>query len=262
MNVTNHIHFNKEVKKVRYNLEKISNAVQIECTDGSLYETDHVICTVSLGVLKECHLNLFEPILPSRKIDTIDGLSIGTVNKIFIEFEKPFWMPEWEGFSFLWKHEDLKKLREQKENNWLEDVFGFYRISFQPNILCGWITGPNSRRMELVSDEDVKTGVTNVLRIFLRNWNIPEPVRIVRSRWYSNPHFRGSYTYYSLKSDALGATTTKLAEPLSDSYGRPVVQFAGEATSEHYYSTVHGAVESGLREANRLISFYRRKSQL
>lgn len=208
-------------------------------------------------MLKERHLSLFNPILPQRKIDAIDGLSIGTVDKIFLEFEKPFWTPEWEGFSFLWKPEDLKELRERKENDWLEDVFGFYRVSFQPNILCGWITGPNARRMELVSDEDVKTGVTSLLRWFLKNWTIPDPIRLVRSRWYSNPHFRGSYTYYSLKSDAMGATTSSLAEPLCDSYGRPVVQFAGEATHEHYYSTVHGAIESGFREANRLNNFYR-----
>ena len=34
-----------------------------------------------------------------------------------------------------------------------------------------------------------------------------------------------------------------------------VLCFAGEATNTHYYSTVHGAVESGWREAERLIKF-------
>lgn len=255
--MTKYIQFNKEVKRIKYNLEKLSDAVQIECSDGSLYETDHVICTVSLGVLKERHLSLFEPVLPQRKIDSIEGLSIGTVDKIFLEFETPFWPPEWEGFSLLWKPENLKLIREHSESNWLEDVFGFYTVSFQPNILCGWITGSNARRMELATDDRVKAGVTQLLRMFLKNWIIPEPIRIKRSSWYSNPHFRGSYTHYSMKSDALGATTTTLAEPLTDSFGRPVVQFAGEATNEHYYSTVHGAIESGWREAQRLINFYR-----
>lgn len=36
-----------------------------------------------------------------------------------------------------------------------------------------------------------------------------------------------------------------------------VVMFAGEATHTHHYSTVHGAVESGFREADRLIKIYR-----
>lgn len=82
-------------------------------------------------------------------------------------------------------------------------------------------------------------------------------IRFFRSKWHSNPHFRGSYTFYSLKGDALGASTTKLAEPISNRDGKPVIQFAGEATELHYYSTVHGTIGSGWREAQRLIDLYR-----
>lgn len=80
---------------------------------------------------------------------------------------------------------------------------------------------------------------------------------IGRSRWYSNPHFRGSYSNITLKSDALAATTIKLAEPINDQNGKPILQFAGEATDQHYFSTVHGAIGSGWREAERLIDLYR-----
>lgn len=50
-----------------------------------------------------------------------------------------------------------------------------------------------------------------------------------------------------------------IAEPLLDVAKRPVIQFAGEATNKHRYSTVHGAIESGWREADRLIKFYTEK---
>jgi monoamine oxidase len=36
-----------------------------------------------------------------------------------------------------------------------------------------------------------------------------------------------------------------------------VLLFAGEATHSSYYSTVHGAIESGWREAKRLAEFYK-----
>lgn len=78
-----------------------------------------------------------------------------------------------------------------------------------------------------------------------------------RSKWNSNPFFCGSYTNYSLKSDAVGATTEKLSLPIVNANKLPIIQFAGEATNKHYYSTVHGAVESGWREAQLLIDFYR-----
>lgn len=77
------------------------------------------------------------------------------------------------------------------------------------------------------------------------------------SNWYSNRHFRGSYSFYSLKSNALGARTGTLAQPILDSNKKPLIQFAGEGTDEHYFSTVHGAIRSGWREAQRLIDLHR-----
>lgn len=35
-----------------------------------------------------------------------------------------------------------------------------------------------------------------------------------------------------------------------------IILFGGEATNEHYFSTVHGAIGSGWREAERLINLY------
>lgn len=154
-------------------------AVTIQCSDGTIIDADHVIVTVSLGVLKEKHLQLFNPSLPPKKISAIEGLVLGTVDKIYLEFEKPFWDKDWEGFSLLWKETDLLKIR-QSEHNWLEHVFGFYVVDYQPNILCGWISGPNARRMELASDDDVRNGVTMLLRMFLRNFNVPDPIAMRR----------------------------------------------------------------------------------
>lgn len=77
------------------------------------------------------------------------------------------------------------------------------------------------------------------------------------SKWYSNPLFRGSYTYYSLEAESLNTNVEKLAEPVNDLNGRPVIQFAGEGTSSKHFSNAHGAVESGWREADRLIDLYK-----
>lgn len=52
--------------------------------------------------------------------------------------------------------------------------------------------------------------------------------------------------------EAREVTREDLAKPLVAD-GREVVLFAGEATHSCYFSTVHGAVESGWREADRLI---------
>lgn len=248
---------NKEVKKISYNLEGKSPVIHVECSDGSTFTADNLICTVSLGVLKHRHLSLFEPILPLKKLSAIEGLEIGTVNKMYLEWEKPFWQPDLKnGLVFLWRPEELKIIRE-KGMDWLEGVYGVWPVDYQPNILGGWIVGPYARQMEQLSDEEVKSSLMFLLRMFLKRVDVPEPLRLKRSGWFSNPHFRGSYSFYTLKSDGYEVTMNDLAEPLRDSNGKPVLQFAGEATNPIHYSTVHGAVETGWREANRLIDSYK-----
>lgn len=65
--------------------------VLVTTTKGQLYKADHVIVTVSLGVLKAKHESLFIPSLPDYKIETIKSLGFGSVAKIYVLFEKPFW---------------------------------------------------------------------------------------------------------------------------------------------------------------------------
>lgn len=257
LDVESKVVLNKEVSNIVW-----SNAprdfVTVKCSDGSSYDADHVIVTTSLGVLKENYKTLFTPQLPALKVNAIEGLSIGAVDKIFLEFEKPFWEDDWPGVSLLWAHQDSQAIRGTS-NAWLEDVFGFYKVEFQPNILCGWIGGPSARAMEKLDDGAVLEGCLFLFRKFLGDrlpWT--KPVNMIRSGWYTNKHFRGSYSFRSLTTDMLRTSAKELAHPLVDPLGNPTLLFAGEATSDHHYSTVHGALESGWREANRLTEFYLR----
>uniref|UniRef100_A0A182WDD8 Amine oxidase n=1 Tax=Anopheles minimus TaxID=112268 RepID=A0A182WDD8_9DIPT len=256
INLEDYTHFNKTVANINWTAGPDS-LVSIRCTDNSVYDADHVICTISLGVLKERYQTLFTPDLPPIKRNAIQGLTIGTVNKLFLEFDKPFWAKGWQGLSLIWNQADLEEVRKMPDS-WMEDVFGFYIVDYQPNVLCGWISGKNARRMERASDEDVRRACMFLLRKFMKGCTVPEPVRFQRTSWYSNPNFRGSYTFRSMTTDLLNTSASHLAIPLTNTCGMPVVQFAGEATHDHYYSTVHGAVETGWREANRLIDLYDR----
>ncbi|XP_005190744.2 spermine oxidase [Musca domestica] len=229
--------------------------IKVKCSNGTIVAADHVICTTSLGVLKETHASMFKPSLPSSKIRAIEGLKLGTVDKFFVEFKEPFGPSEWTGMCFLWLEDDLKRLRDSNLF-WLESVFGFYRVSYQPRVLQGWIIGPHARHMETLTEDEVLEGILWLLRKFL-TFNVPDPVHFKRTQWYSNVNFRGSYTFRTLLADELRTGAWDLATPLTDDKGQPLLQFAGEATHNHYYSTVHGAVESGWREAQRLIEFYK-----
>lgn len=72
--------------------------------------------------------------------------------------------------------------------------------------------------------------------------------------WYTNPHFRGTYSYQTPKINKRNPSVEViLAEPIRNKENKPVLLFAGEATHSHFYSTVHGAIETGYREADRII---------
>lgn len=77
------------------------------------------------------------------------------------------------------------------------------------------------------------------------------------TRWKSNPLTNGSYSYLAV--DQSGDEFDVLAEPLQLDGAKthePRVCFAGEATHNHFFSTVHGAIESGYREADRIINLF------
>ncbi|XP_026479209.1 peroxisomal N(1)-acetyl-spermine/spermidine oxidase-like [Ctenocephalides felis] len=76
----------------------------------------------------------------------------------------------------------------------------------------------------------------------------------VEKQMGTNPYSRGSYSLRLLKTENFGGSSTELSQPVIDASGRSAILFAGEATSQNYYSTVHGATESGFREANRIIN--------
>ncbi|XP_044735683.1 spermine oxidase-like [Chrysoperla carnea] len=257
--------FNKEVVKIIWNSDPNPNEVTVKCADGSEYKADHVIVTVSLGVLKERSDSLFQPKLPLAKINAIQGIGFGILNKLIFEFDHPWWSTDklHNGFTFVWKEnefeEQVKKFNGSEESNrWLFDVLGFYPIERQPNMLLGWIVSESARHMEKIPENEVKSKLIQLMRIFLgRKFKIPEPTTFIRSQWFTNPHFLGSYSFHSMTTEKLNARPTDVAEPLKNSAGKDVITFAGEATNPIHYATVHGAIETGWREADRLLKLVR-----
>lgn len=112
-------------------------------------------------------------------------MGFSTVDKIFVEFTETFWTDDWLGVSILWQPEQLKEIRADPVNgDWLEHILGFYPISYQPNILLGWIAGTATRKMEQVSDDDFNAGIRRILKMVLMNygngkWNVKNVLRYV-----------------------------------------------------------------------------------
>ncbi|XP_075223228.1 spermine oxidase-like [Lycorma delicatula] len=246
--------FNKVVQTINWR----GNEVELTCEDGSHYFADHVLVTVSLGVLKFSAKTMFNPPLPDKKLAAIEYLGFDVVGKIFIYFETHWWPMDFEyKISFLWTNEDKQKFKnESKYGGWAAEIIGFHFVENQPRVLEGWVIGDTARLVETLSDNEIAGAVMEVFNWFVSNeYYISKPINVTKTTWASNQFIRGSYSFHTVKSDHLGYTSTDIAEPVSYNQTVPVVLFAGEASHDKYYSTVHGALETGWREASRILNF-------
>lgn len=86
---------------------------------------------MAAGFLKEHHQEFFQPPLPERKAQAIRHLGFGTNNKIFLEFEQPFWEPEQQLLEVVWEDESpLEEPSADLEANWFKKLIGF--VVLQP----------------------------------------------------------------------------------------------------------------------------------
>uniref|UniRef100_T1GPD8 Amine oxidase domain-containing protein n=1 Tax=Megaselia scalaris TaxID=36166 RepID=T1GPD8_MEGSC len=253
--LSDRIKLNWPVSKIEWN----NNFIKILNSNGEYLEADHIIFTGSLGVLKDNIDFLFEPRLPEINCKAIQGLGFGTYNKVFIQFSKKWWNDDFLGFALHWRIKDLESLRKT-EFSWLENVVGFYIVRYQPNTLFSRVAGSSALFVETLSKAKQIEGMMYLLRTFLKNPDIPEPVDFIISSWNSNPYIKGSYSHRSMETEKMGTKASDLAQPVVGSDGKLKILFAGEATHDHFYSTVHGAVESGWREADRLNEYYTNES--
>lgn len=158
--------------------ELFPHHVEVICENGQRFYGDHVICTIPLGVLKHKVNTLFEPKLPEYKIESINKLLFGTVDKILLEYERPFLNPNITEVMLLWETEKGQASNKLDiSNSWFKKIYSFTKVS--DTLLLGWISGKEAEYMETLSNDTVVDICTNILRKFLNDPYIPKPKNCV-----------------------------------------------------------------------------------
>ncbi|KAI4877632.1 hypothetical protein NFI96_022997, partial [Prochilodus magdalenae] len=214
--------YNKPVKCIHWNnTYKQSSSkgrtcpVTVECVNGETYEADHVIVTIPLGYMKKHQDTLLRPPLPLHKLHSVQRMGFGTNNKIFLEFEKPFWDEDCELIYLIWEDEPTPvDVVSDVKMAWIKKLFGFTVLKPTErfgHVLCGWIAGHESEYMETLTEFEVMQAVTQLLRRFTGNPTIA-PKKLLRSQWFHEPYTCGAYTYVA--KGCSGYDIDNLAEPL------------------------------------------------
>ncbi|TDG46653.1 hypothetical protein AWZ03_006965 [Drosophila navojoa] len=234
-------------------------AVRVDCENGRVFHASHVICTIPLGVLKQTHRTLFDPELPHYKQESIENLMFGTVDKIFLVYERPFLSAAVSEVMLLWDDDKQDAVSEEESTteaylskNWYKKIYSFAKIT--DTLLLGWVSGREAEYMETLPHEVVADKCTEILRNFLQDPYVPKPKMCVCTSWKSQTYTGGAYT--SIPVGATQEDIENLAQPLyaNPQATKPAIVFAGEHTHSSFYSTVHGAYLSGRTAAQYLLA--------
>lgn len=238
-----------------FHLDKIVTAinwqgskVEVKTLAQDTYEASAAIITLPLGVLQLKQRDggiHFIPGLPDPKQSAIENLAVGNVIRINLSFRERFW-------------EDAKVWAADGEAVSFRDAAFFHypdaplptwwtQLPIRAPLLVGWAGGPRADRLR--SEGALVDQAIRSLSLILNT--SPEEIRNQLEAsyvhdWHDDPFSRGAYSYVPV--NGLKAQEV-LAQPLENK-----LFFAGEATCTGHVGTVHGAIQSGQRAAQEILS--------
>ncbi|KAG1748067.1 flavin-containing amine oxidoreductase-domain containing protein [Suillus lakei] len=137
------------------------DGVTVTLADNTTLTGDYVLCTFSLGVLQYGDV-VFEPALPSWKMEAIQSMVMATYTKIFLQFEKKFWF------------DTEMAIYADKERGRYPIWQSLDHVNFSPGsgLVFVTVTGDFSLRIEGMEDSDVQEEVIEVLGAMYPNTTI------------------------------------------------------------------------------------------
>ena len=190
-----------------------------------------VLITVSAGVLKNGALR-FEPGLPTWKREAVDGLSMGLVNKVALQYRRET-LDLAPGTWLVGRDSEGRSLA------FLVDPFGGgMAIAFVGAALAGSLEQAGAR----ASIDYARSVLSGIL-----GSDIDQGFRRARvTGWASDPWARGSF---SAARPGHARMRRVLSLPVGDR-----IYFAGEATHSTWAGLLPGAYLSGIESARRIIA--------
>jgi monoamine oxidase len=210
------------------NIDHSGKRLRIQTGKGAI-TADRVIVTLPSSVLAEREA-LFLPALPD-KTTAARGLPLGLADKLFLSLEDA---QEFENDTRVFGHIDRSATAGYSLR-----PFGW------PMIEC-YFGGELAAELEKGGERAFFDFAASELTGVLGN-NFAKRIKpIAHHGWLSDPFARGSYSYaVPGKADQRAVLATAVDNRIF---------FAGEATSEHDFSTAHGALLTGQRAAREAIA--------
>ena len=209
-------------------IDHSAERVRIETSRGTL-EAGKVIVTVPTNLIADETIR-FSPALP-EKVDAARGLPLGVDDKLVLALDEPEALP---------KDGNLRGAT-------MRSSMGTYHLRpFGQACIEGFFGGRFALQLEEAGNGAMAAQAIDEIAGFLGNDFRRKLKPLAESRWSHDPFARGSYSH------ALPGHAGKRAVLAAPVDGR--LFFAGEATSPNFFSTAHGARDSGERAAGEVMA--------
>jgi monoamine oxidase len=212
------------------------------------FTTPRALVTLPLGVLQEAALNhdgdlRFEPGLPEEKLAALEKLAMGKVVRVALCFRRRLWE------SIRVDGQTLARMSFLFSDD--ETFPTWWTQSPDPvPVITGWAAARYADSLSGMTDGRVVDKAIESLAAVLGQTKASLQSELVAAYfhdWNSDPFSLGAYSYVKVGGE--GCQTT-LGAPLENT-----LFFAGEATDiSGNNGTVHGAIASGKRAAQEIIS--------
>jgi monoamine oxidase len=258
---------NSPVTEVDYS----RNGVQVSA-GGRVFQGTNALITVSVGVLKKRKI-AFQPELPKEKLEAIDHLQMGNMQKVIIPLNRDILPAEAMNSWILYEGDlsgetlDFAKKQGLPLVDGTRVVMGFVLKPLNKNIAIGFFGGDWARALEKRCENmEQGSGIRNpqcdnlsiaITKSALANMSgdkeIDEDIQeqgIQLTRWSLDAT---SFGAYSVAAPGGWYQREILAEPVEDTTGTKRLFFAGEGTARAIYNGSYpGAYESGLKAAREI----------
>lgn len=214
------------VRRVRWN----GRHIQIETDDGAI-DAAAAIVTPSTSALTRGALR-FDPDLPEWKQAAIEAVPLGSANKVVLAFDRNVFGEE--AFTSV-------RIDEGTRN-----TAAFQIRPFGRELASAFLGGSLSRDLELAGPRAMIDFAQERLCGIFGSEIMKHLTAAKASAWTSDPWIGGGY---SAPRPGMAVHRERLARPVGER-----LFFAGEATAEGFYTTVHGGYLSGMRAAEEALA--------
>jgi len=231
-------------------------------TIGS-YAGRTAICTIPLGVLKTFPSTFFTPPLPARKANAIAQAPFGSLAKVVLGYEQPWWPADVSSYTILPASNVKPSATDPKA---LLASIPLVVTAFASGVLPPphptlliYVSAGVAKEIEALDPVSVAAAMHELLvsRILSPTANAPAPNHTAVTSWSRDPLTLGATTTPSL----VGGSPLLFLE-----LGRPawggLLGFAGEHTDPDHRGSVSGALISGAREADRVQKVLKRLQRM